>query len=271
MQTAREGTLLNRACFAGGRCVAAGKLGGERTVFVTADGLTWTQTKLDGRPYVTRIEVLYAEQNHFHLVVNEDGEKPGVMRSADGIKWEPRKPVLDNPKVLRHDAHLRRGVLGANGQLVVIGDYGARLSRKAVGDQWQAVPNAAARDTLIDLAFGNGVFVGGGLHGLRMRSRDGLDWTDRVTGEEGEHINAMIWDGRQFVGVGQGGTYLSQDGKAWRREANESAPTAATFAEGIFIGTLWPGKILRSTDGIRWKQVHQFPHHILALAHGQLG
>ena len=102
-------------------------------------------------------------------MVNEDGEKPGALRSADGIKWEPRKPVLDNPKVLRHDAHLRRGVLGADGQLVVIGDYGARLSRKSVGDQWQAVPNAAARDTLIDLAFGNGVFVGGGLHGLRMR------------------------------------------------------------------------------------------------------
>ena len=139
MQTAREGTLLDRACFAGGRCVAAGRLGGERTAFVTADGLTWTQTKLDGRPCVTRVEVLYAEQNHFHLVVNEDGEKPGVLRSADGIKWEPRKPVLDNPKVLRHDAHLRRGVLGADGQLVVIRDYGARLSRKAVGDQWQAV------------------------------------------------------------------------------------------------------------------------------------
>ena len=65
-------------------------------------------------------------------------------------------------------------------------------------------PGAKAADSLIDVAYGNGVFAGGGMHGLRMRSTDGLNWTDRATGEEGEHINSILWDGRQFVGIGQG-------------------------------------------------------------------
>ena len=193
-----------------------------------------------------------------------------IITSEDGKNWLPRKSILDDWKVLRHDAHLRRFAQG-NDRLVLVGDYGARLSRKIDAEKFQAVPKALAKDTLIDIAFGNGVFVGGGLHGLRMRSKDGLEWTDRTVGEEGEHINSMIFDGKQFVGIGQGATYRSPDGQKWERTPNSNAPTVCAFGNGVYVGSLWPGKLLRSTDAIRWEQVHELPHHVLALTCGNFG
>ena len=58
----------------------------------------------------------------------------------------------------------------------------------------------------VDVAFGNGVFVGVGLHGLRMATRDGLKWTHRQTGEEGEHLNSVVYANGKFVAVGVGAT-----------------------------------------------------------------
>ena len=269
-QTDREGLLLQHACFLGGRCLAAGRFGGDRLAYVTTDGLAWDKIKLEGQPYATRLEAVFSSAKRFHAILHQDGSPYEIITSEDGKTWQPRKSILDDWKLLRHDAHLRRSAEG-EGLFVLVGDYGARLVRKFDDLKFLAVPKAAAKDTLIDVAFGNGVFVGGGLHGLRMRSKDGLDWTDRVVGEEGEHINSVIFDGKQFVGIGQGATYRSLDGQKWERTPNANAPTAVAFGDGVYVGSLWPGKLLRSTDAVRWEQVHELPHHVLALAHGRLG
>jgi hypothetical protein len=270
LQTDRDGVLLKYACFLDGRCVAAGQYGGERVAFVTTDGVKWDSLKLPGQPYATRLDALFVSANRFHAILFEDGSKFQAITSEDGKNWLPRKSILDDWKVLRHDAHLRRVAQG-NERVVLVGDYGARLSRKIDAEKFEAVQKALAKDTLIDIAFGNGVFVGGGLHGLRMRSKDGLEWTDRIVGEEGEHINSMIFDGKQFVGIGQGATYRSPDGEKWERISNNDAPTACAFGNGVYVGSLWPGKLLRSTDAIRWEQVRELPHHVLALTYGKLG
>ena len=269
-QLDRDGVLLHHACIVNGRCVVFGKFGGDSIGWSTADGATWDAFKLNAQAYVGSFGPVFSAAGKFHIIAEDSSPVPGEITSADGKAWTPRKPITADRKGMRNDASLRRIAQG-NGRVVIVGDYGARLVRKDDAALFEIAQGTLAADTLIDIAFGNGVFVGGGMHGLCMRSEDGLTWTDRATGEEGEHINAMIWDGRQFVGIGQGGTYLSKDGKAWRREPNENAPTTAAFGAGIFIGSLWPGKLLRSTDGIHWKQVHEFPHHILALAHGRLG
>lgn len=146
-------------------------------------------------------------------------------------------------------------------------------ARKAVGlSQVALARKAGVRvETLIDIAFGNGIFAGGGMHGLRMRSVDGLTWTDRVSGEEGEHINSMIFDGKQFVGIGQGATYLSADGQTWKRVPNQDAPTVAAFGAGVYVGALWQGRLMRSTDGVRWEETTRLPQNVEALAFGTLG
>ena len=53
------------------------------------------------------------------------------------------------------------------------------------------------------------VFVGVGLHGLRRMSTDGVKWSDPIHGVEGEHLNSIMFAGRQFVAVGAGATYFS--------------------------------------------------------------
>lgn len=270
LKTDREGMLLRYAAFLNGRCLVGGQHGGDRVGFVTSDGSKWEPVKFDGQPYSTRLDLLFPEGKRFHAMLAEDGEIPTIASSTDGKTWSPRSKIYEDKKILRFDAHLRRFAIGSD-RLVVVGDYGARLVRVGDAAKFGFVPKALAKDTLIDVAFGNGVFVGGGLHGLRMRSRDGIEWTDRVVGEEGEHINSMIFDGKQFVGIGQGATYRSPDGQKWERIPNIEAPTVAAFGAGTYVGALWPGKLLRSADGIRWEKTHEAPHNILTLSFGSLG
>jgi hypothetical protein len=270
LRTDREGMLLKYAAFLEGRCLVGGQYGGDRVGFVTSDGVKWEPVKFEGQAYATRLDLLFPAGNRFHALLLQDGEIPTMATSTDGKAWTPRKPIYDDKKVLRHDAHLRRFAQGSD-RLVVVGDYGARLVRVGAEEKFVHVPKALAKDTLIDIAYGNGIFVGGGLHGLRMRSKDGLEWTDRTVGEEGEHINSMIFDGKQFVAIGQGATYRSPDGQTWTRTPNTEAPTVAAYANGTYVGSLWPGKLLRSTDAIRWEKTHDLPHHVLSLSHGSLG
>ena len=118
------------------------------------------------------------------------------------------------------------------------------------------------------MAFGKEVFVGVGLHGLRMWSEDGLKWSPRLAGEEGEHLNSIVWTGERFVAVGMGATYTSADGKQWERVANKDAPLTVAYGNGVFVGARWEGRIMRSTDGVQWKQVHKCDQHVEALAYG---
>jgi len=270
LATDREGTLLRYACFFAGRCYVGGQYGGDWLTFDSPDGVNWASTKLATKPYAERLELLFASDTHVCGIISTDGEPPHLIQTTDNQSWSSRRALVDDWRVMVRDAHLRRVAFG-NERVVFTGDYGARLSAKSLDEKFQAVPKASAKDTFIDIAYGNGYFVGGGLHGLRMRSPDGLEWTDRIVGEEGEHINSMLFDGRQFVGIGQGATYRSRDGREWERTPNKNAPTVAAFGDGIYVGSLWPGKLLRSDDGIQWNPILDLPHHVLSIAWGHLG
>src|SRR5262249_18715427 len=123
-------------------------------------------------------------------------------------------------------------------------------------------------DTLVDVAFGNGIFVGVGLHSLRMSTTDGLTWSEPQRGKEGEHLNSIVFAAGRFVAVGLGVTFISPDGKTWTRSSNENAPIGCIFGNGAFIGAAWKGRILRSTDALAWKEVAKLPHNIEGLAFG---
>lgn len=269
----REGEVLSTACFGGGKCVVAGRFGGDGSFLSTSDGVAWNEQKHNAQ-YVKYIHCV----THFKDKFIAAGTN-FVLTSADGATWSKELPIVEYKVSYGLGGMLRRFANG-NDLLVGVGDF-ARRSVSKDGVVFQDTPKPKAVDTLIDIAYGNGFFVGGGMHGLRMRSVDGLVWTDRVVGEEGEHINSIVWDGKQFVGIGQGATYFSGDGAKWERVPNVNAPTTAAFGfnaagaaaagGGVYIGSLWPGKIMRSTDGIKWTEATTFPDHVLALAFGTLG
>jgi len=128
----------------------------------------------------------------------------------------------------------------------------------------------AKRLSLVTIAYGNGIYVAAGLHGLRVTSSDGLQWNEPVPGLEGEHINNVFFDGKQFVCVGLGANYLSPDGKTWQRVPNQEAPPLVTFGNGKYVGFKWPARIFTSTDAVRWEQVSELKQDILGIAFGEI-
>lgn len=265
----QDGQVMTNVIFGGGRCVAAGRYGGSNHFFATVDGAHWEHSEIDAKYSKFDRGIVYF-RDRFYVPCGDGGNdaNPFFVPSADGVHWDAPLPI-PKEKDARDNPLLRRCAVGKD-LLVAVGDFGRKsVTRDVI--TWKNTTNVKPVDTLIDITFGNGVFVGGGMHGLRMRSEDGLTWTDRVIGEEGEHINTILFDGKQFVGVGQGGTYFSPDGKAWTRAPNIDAPTTAAFGNGIYVGALWQGKLMRSTDAITWTNVESVPQNIESLAYGELG
>lgn len=261
----KEGEAYRAAAGGNGRIVAVGSFGGNNIVASTADGKTWkTQTKDAG--YVRYLRGLAFGNGTFVGFGGDPGSvgaaKPFTMLTTDGETWV-------GPHEIDAKFMLRRAAFGA-GKWVAVGDRGLRaVSTDA--KVWKLAPETKAIDTLVDVAFGNGTFVGVGLHGMRMRTADGLKWTDKQMGDEGVHINSIVWAKDKFVGVGAGATFVSADGAKWEKHANADAPTAVAFGNGVFVGIKWRGKILRSTDGIKWETAHTADLHLETVAFAEIG
>jgi hypothetical protein len=264
-RTGKEGEVYRAAAFGNGRFVAAGSYGGGNLFAASRDGASW-QTKTEDARYVKHVRGLAFGKGEFLATGGDPGavgnSKPFVARSADGLAWGEFEPI--------DGRHILRRLAFGNGVWVGVGDRGRR-SASADGREWKDVPDTRALDTLADVAFGNGAFVGVGLHGLRMTTADGTRWSAGVRGEEGEHLNSVVWAGDRFVAVGAGATYSSPDGAKWTRAPNRDAPLAVAYGRGVFVGAAWKGRLLRSADGVRWEEVHKSPHHVEALAYGAAG
>ncbi len=261
-QLGKEGETYRAVQFNDGLCVAVGSYGGGNILAVTNDGQAW-KTQFRDAKYVNYIRCLGVGKDFF-LGIGGDAGIPSrclATTSKDGVIWSELEPIAGKSMI-------RRVVFGKD-RFVAVGDLGRRAF-STDGKTWIDAANPKALDTLIDVAFGNGVYVGVGLHGLRMASSDGKIWEHRQVGEEGEHLNAVLWTGAQFVAIGQGATYFSKDGATWRKEKNANAPTTATFGNGVFLGAKWKGRLLRSTDAVAWREVHKTEHHLEAVGFGVL-
>jgi hypothetical protein len=259
-QTGKEGEVLRGVAALGGKIAAVGSYGGSNIFAATSDGKNWkTATKDAG--YVRYLRGLGTGKGLFLGLGGDPGSvgdsKPFVMTSEDGLAWS--EPIsIGGRNMLRRIAY-------GNERFVAVGDRGRRAASPDL-KTWSDAANVKPLDTLIDVAFGNGLFVGVGLHGLRMSSEDGVKWSERLAGEEGEHVNSVLWTGERFVAVGQGATYFSADGRKWERTPNVNAPLIAVAGGGVYLGSSWKGRILRSTDAIEWKEAFKAEHHVESLA-----
>jgi hypothetical protein len=258
----KEGQVFRAAAFGNGRMVAVGTFGGQNNMASSADGAKWEMGTRDAK-YSFYFRGL-AFGNGAFLALGGDPTtvgvaKPFVATSPDGVQWEENTPI--DGKFM-----LRRSAFGKN-MWVGVGDRG-RIASSSDAKTWKDVQGTKAIDTLVDVSFGADVFVGVGLNGLRRSSADGAQWSDPMRGEEGEHLNSIVFTGKQFVAVGAGATYFSADGKEWKRVPNKNAPTFATYGGGVFVGTSWRGRLLRSLDAVEWKDAHKCDYPIEAVAFG---
>jgi hypothetical protein len=262
----KEGEVYRAAAFGNGRCVIVGTFGGQNLMTSSVPGKPWETATRDAK-YSQYFRGLAYGDRHFVASggdpVTVGAAKPFMAISGDGVQWEENAPI--EGKFI-----LRRLAFG-NGTWVGVGDRG-RIASSTDAKAWKDLAGAKAIDTLVDVAFGQvnggGLFVGVGLHGLRRVSTDGATWSEPVRGQEGEHLNSVIFTGSQFVAVGAGATYFSADAKEWKRVPNENAPTFFTFGAGAFVGTSWRGRLLYSRDAIHWKDVHKCEHPVETVAFG---
>jgi hypothetical protein len=188
--------------------------------------------------------------------------KPFALMSEDGKTWSalielPGKDIL------------RRFAVG-NGLIVGVGDRGRRAASPD-GREWKDATGNKAIDTLVDVAFGANKFVGVGLNGMRMVTEDGVNWTTKQVGEEGEHLNSIVWTGERFAAIGAGATFFSPDGYAWERKANVDAPLTAAYGAGSYVGLNYKGRVLHSTDAVSWKEVYKCENDFQAVVWGAKG
>ncbi len=269
LQLGKEGEYYRGAAIGNGKFVTVGTFGGNNILSSSPDGNVWKSINKDGK-YKYYLRGLNFANGYFLAMGGEPvtvgAASQFVMISTDGDTWTDFVPIAG--KFL-----IRRFAYG-NNLWVGVGDRGRRAA-SADGKDWKDATQAKAIDTLVDVAYGSGVFVGVGLHGLRMASKDGLNWFSQQRGEEGIHLNSVVWTGTQFVAAGMGATsgapgltYFSSDGYAWKTQPNEDAPQTMCFGNKLFVGINWRGRILTSTDALKWTQVYKSEHNFEAIAFG---
>ncbi|WP_309400089.1 PKD domain-containing protein [Cerasicoccus maritimus] len=127
--------------------------------------------------------------------------------------------------------------------------------------------NSASGESLYDICFGNGRLVTAGknnntAYGIYRYSDDGSTWNGGNFGINVK-IEAVIWDGSQFVAVGEdydfdisqfvGVIYTSPDGVSWTRRYKQGGLLNDVATNGsllIAVGT--SGTIVKSSDGVTW-------------------
>jgi hypothetical protein len=103
-----------------------------------------------------------------------------------------------------------------------------------------------------------------------LRSDDGLKWTPvGPIGDTGDHL-FLTYRAGQFVAYGDTKTsFRSVDGATWSilpgiqqatycggQFLSEADCGDASWFDGVYLRTEWKGKILRSTDGVKFDQVY---------------
>ncbi len=255
--------MLKAVVFGNGKFVAVGSKGKDDYFQWSTDGKRWGQQHMD-TGYGGRFHSVSFGNNTF-IAWGGKGSPGSVFLSysEDGEKWTPETEFAGKFRI-------RRGAYG-NDVWVGVGDYGRIVVSSGNLKQWDDVPDTRPIDTMIDVTFGNGLFVGVGLHGLRRWSADGKKWSEPERGKEGEHLNNVVWTGNSFIAVGAGATYASMDGKAWQRRDNTNAPTYFTYEDGTFAGIAWKGRVLYSQDSIAWEEVFKSDLDFQGITAGRAG
>jgi hypothetical protein len=149
---------------------------------------------------------------------------------------------------------------GLTPNTVVVGDNGVVLSGSYAvsAPTYASVPNVIYRG----LAYGNGYWVAAGASGTLLSSTDGINWTERFSGNSPQTLTTATLLGatysstlQRFVVVGTGGTILVSNSlptvfvNVSTRGYVNSAVSGALLDGGFYISGTAPRQILVRADG----------------------
>lgn len=181
--------------FGAGRYVLVGD-SGERLVATSLDGVSWNAWSAPGQP----LRAVAFGDGRFVAA----GAEGGVVWSEDGLAWTPVQVA---------DGVVWRAIASGDGRFVVVGEGGWRAVSEDGGERWTVTEPVGVELHLLAVGFGEGIFVATGDAGRRIRTVDGLTWTDDTDG--GIDLDAVVWDQDRFVAAGRGIVRTSPDGASW--------------------------------------------------------
>ena len=132
---------------------------------------------------------------------------------------------------------------------------------------WKAAATGTASDvfefeTILAIAYGDGVFVAGGFAGRMAYSTNGRNWTtvtNRPFSGYFNHIYGIAYGNGKFVAVAAGGIAYSTDGINWTKVSDSDSPLegyqAITYGDGKFVAG-YLGSIAYSTNGTSWTKAN---------------
>lgn len=186
------------------RAVAVGNRG---VVLVTTNGgKDWREVDAPRSDVANKLMQVRAYPNGVAWAVGEVG---AVLKTSDyGMSWSR---ALEEKDQAWNDVFL----IGDHGWMV--GEFGRIVTTRDGGESWQPI-ESPLKSSLMSVHFRdalNGVAVG--LSGAILVTADGgTSWREapRVTRE---HLNCVIWDGEQWVAVGDKGVRVVgvADGSRW--------------------------------------------------------
>ncbi|MFH2116073.1 MAG: carbohydrate-binding protein, partial [Spirochaetota bacterium] len=152
--------------------------------------------------------------------------------------------------------NLRAAVRGPD-RFIIAGDGGTPYS-STDGRSWQAGSKLPLYN-VVDLSWGNGLYLAVGDGGRLATSNDGVSWTSRTSGSS-RHLVSALWTGSQYIVTGQDGTLLtSRDGSSWTSVPSGVSSYLMAVSQDQQGGTIAivsiDGTILYSkNDGQTWQK-----------------
>jgi hypothetical protein len=227
----------------GGGCtgsVCAGRI-------VTFDGARWSEVALPpNRGWLGAV----AYGNGVWVAAGAAG---AALVSSDGKSWTARGSL---PAAVRA---LAWGSLGGTPAFIAVGDDGLR-ARSVDGQAWTGVargfPGSDGPVSLRSVAIGDGAVVAAGALGRRIRSSNGLDWSDPAAG--GSDLASVVFADRTFLAYADNGiVFLSgDDGRTWNPQVlvdppRHSVATGMMAGSRLFVAAR--GEIIMtSSNGLAW-------------------
>jgi hypothetical protein len=148
-------------------------------------------------------------------------------------------------------------------QFVVIGDYGTVVTSPN-GIDWTEQTSPTDTPHLRAIVYDGSIFVAVGKDGAIITSPNGTVWTPRTSGTASQLLD-IIWDGSQFVAVGNPSTagesicvLTSPDGVTWTKHDDDFRASFAGVAwngSDTLAAVGFNGAIAVSGDGADWDKI----------------
>ncbi|MDR2159016.1 MAG: hypothetical protein LBP23_02990 [Treponema sp.] len=264
-------TEIQAAAYGNGVFVAGSR--SNASAAYSHNGISWTALDAEATTFgANSFQQIRFLNGKFYAV----GAGGAMASSSNGVSWTAITQSVTFGRI--------NDVAWGAGKLVIVISGGKMAWSGNGGATWTGSDQTAifkkddgAAVNINSIVYGAGKFVAVGQSGTAAWSTDGITWTDAGPGVSGTHTifgntsagNAgikMIAHGNGvFVAAGQGKAAVSPDGAVWQAiDLSSLLGTGGTswlncvvFADGKFVAGGGNGKLVYSSDGVRWTKASQ--------------